>query len=246
MFDCRVGAIAECSPLSSADECVTHASAGIATFDRSIRNAMSSDGVRSPESHRLTTPGVTPIAVANSNCDHSSFFSRARRRSAAVSTSPMANVLTNVNALSTVNVNDGRCDAPVSVVSWQHERVGRPTFAENLQAFLVANRMSPAELARRLGVTGGAVSRWQSKGHLPNAQDFMAIAKVLGVDPWVLIGSSFTEPLPPSDVPPPGRRPKTALDRALEPTPRQITQPASTLERESPPSHRRRGKPRAP
>lgn len=186
---------------------MTHAAAGIATFDRSIRNAISRDGVLSPESHRLTTPGFTPIAVASSSWDHSSFLSRARSCSAAGIASAMANVLTGDNLLSSVK-RAGVCHP--TVAAWQHGPVAKPTFRENLDTFMTAAGISGAELAARVRVDPGAVSRWLSKGHLPNAQDFLAVARVLGVDPWILVGSSFKEPGPPRKVAPPGRRPKDA------------------------------------
>lgn len=195
-----------CGPESSTSACVIHASAGIPILLRSMRKAISREGVRSPESQRLTTPGLTPIAVARSSCDHSSFFSRARNCSAAGTRSAMGNLLRADNELSSVNATPGELG---HVVSWQHGVV--KTFREKLQEFLDAGDVKQAELAARVRVDPGAVSRWLSKGHLPSAQDFLAICRVFGVtDPWVLAGSSFVEPDPPRKVARPGRRPKDA------------------------------------
>ncbi len=60
-----------------------------------------------------------------------------------------------------------------------------------------------AELARRLGASPAAVSRWLSGERTPDGQALLAMARVLSTDPWTLLGSSFTEPLPPA---PPARR----------------------------------------
>ncbi len=208
------GVTARCSPDSSALACVNHASAGIATFDRSRRNAMSRDGVRSPESQRLTTPGLTPRAVARSSWDHSSFVSRARSCSAAVRiVSAMSNLLTTDNYLSSVNVTH---PPQGTIAAWQHASV-KP-FREKLRDYMDAAEMNQAELAYRVRVTEGVVSRtWLKKGKLPNVQQFLAIVKVLNIaDPWALIGSSFEEPKPQRKVAPPGRRPKDATLATLE------------------------------
>jgi transcriptional regulator with XRE-family HTH domain len=80
----------------------------------------------------------------------------------------------------------------------------KPSFGENLQAFMKANGVNGAELARRLGVKGSTVTRWRN-GRVPGAAELLAIAKVLGVEPVVLLGSDYVEPLPAEPPPPRGR-----------------------------------------
>ncbi len=175
---------------------------------------MSRDGVLSPESHRLTTPGFTPRAFAKSIWDHSSFVRRARRRSAAGIDSAMHDVLTNDNYLSSATVA-GLPSAPVA--SWQNgDGMSRPTFAQMLGSLSRAKRVNQSELAYRVGVDRGVVSRWCDGSRLPSGQDLLAICKVLGVtDPWVLMGASFVEPKGPREgVARPGRRPKATQRKA--------------------------------
>lgn len=216
----RGTSMAGCSPDSSTAACVTHAFAGIATFERSILKAISSEGFRSPESHRLTTPGFTPRATARSAWDHSSFSSRARNCSAAEIESAMAKLLTADNYLSIVKCTERRTSA---VATWQDGPVAKPSFRENLKTFIEASGLSQAEVAARVRVTGGALSRWLKKvnGPLPGAQHFLALARVLGVDPWMLVGSSFEEPAGAREVAPPGRRRKdAAIERGFTLTPK--------------------------
>lgn len=87
----------------------------------------------------------------------------------------------------------------------------RPTFAENLESLMRTHDVNQPELARRVGVSVPAVSRWLSTGRIPGGQDLLAIARVLAIDPWVLMGASFTEPLPAQPLPKRGRRPASTL-----------------------------------
>lgn len=110
-------------------------------------------------------------------------------------------------------------DRPKAAAVWQHGAMQRPGFKENLRHLMDSRGVNGAELAARVRVDPGAVSRWRSDGHLPSAQDFLAIARVLEVDPWLLIGSSFREPDPPRQVAHPGRRKKDAIvSKALNPS----------------------------
>jgi transcriptional regulator with XRE-family HTH domain len=57
--------------------------------------------------------------------------------------------------------------------------------------------ISGAELARRIDVSPAAVSRWLSGERTPDGPSLLKISRVLATDPWVLLGSTFIEPLPP-------------------------------------------------
>lgn len=144
----------------------------------------------------------------------------------------MSNVLTRDNYLSTVN----HTIAPQrDVAAWQHRDVTLPSFRENLKSYMGSNGVNGNELAARIRVTAGAVSRWLKIGRVPSGQDLLAIARVLKVDPFTLVGSSFREPDPPrADVSPPGRRPKVkpsedAVEVALRPLPRRPKPPPALI-----------------
>ena len=69
--------------------------------------------------------------------------------------------------------------------------------------------MLKADVARRIGVSPSTLTRWTTEGREVSGQHILALAKVLGVDPWVLMGSSYTEPAP-AVAPPKRGRPVTA------------------------------------
>ena len=82
----------------------TQIDAGNATSLRSMANAMSSDGVRSPDNHRLTFAGDAPTADASSSCVHPRTRSRDRNCSGAQALgSPMSQLFPIGNRLSTGN-----------------------------------------------------------------------------------------------------------------------------------------------
>lgn len=59
--------------------------------------------------------------------------------------------------------------------------------AENLRAYFQPNRMSQAEIAKRLGVTQQAVSSWVSGRTRPPAHHRKALQQLVGVaeDDWL-------------------------------------------------------------
>lgn len=87
------------------------------------------------------------------------------------------------------------------------------------------NRVSKAEIARRVRVSASTVTRWTDEDARDengepivrklSAQDLLALARVVGVDPYTLMGASFEEPEPPTEQPRRGRPPKAATLAAI-------------------------------
>ncbi len=87
--------------------------------------------------------------------------------------------------------------------------VARPSFAEVLRSTMKNHDVRQSELAWRLKVSPAAVSRWLSKERFPQALELLAIARVLEIDPFVLVGSDFVEPRDARPAPTRGRPPIT-------------------------------------
>src|SRR5690606_36623790 len=114
------------------------------------------------------------------------------------------------------------------VATWQPEGVKRPKFGPNLKQNLDMRGISPAELARWLQVNPSAVSRWITKGTIPEAPYLVAAAKVLRVDPEDLLGDDALEPLPARPPPPRGRPPR---EKARDASPKANGPPVPPLRR---------------
>ncbi len=115
----------------------------------------------------------------------------------------------NGNALSTGNASEtshGR------VAAWQRGVVARPTFAENLRSQMKTYGLTQTALGKRVRVKTSTVNRWLG-GRIPGGQDLLAVARVLEIGPYDLLGSSFKEPLPEQAEPKRGR-PKA--DRSVD------------------------------
>lgn len=71
------------------------------------------------------------------------------------------------------------------------------TFTERLKTAMAARKISQSELARRLGVTRGAVHLWcNSTTKELSAPNALKIAKVLQINPyWLVFGEGSMEPL---------------------------------------------------
>jgi transcriptional regulator with XRE-family HTH domain len=95
--------------------------------------------------------------------------------------------------------------------------VSRRDFGQNLLAMMEANGLNKADVARRIGVSPSTMTRWTSEGREVSGQHLLALAAVLGVEPRVLLGSSFVEPTAPVASPKRGR-PISAktVDEALD------------------------------
>lgn len=96
----------------------------------------------------------------------------------------------------------------------------RRTFEANLKRAIDMSPMNKAEVARRVGVVASTLTRWtdSNEGRDISAQHLLSLSRVLGVDPWVLFGSTFAEPLPPAPAPRRGRPPvkREEMDAGLE------------------------------
>lgn len=94
------------------------------------------------------------------------------------------------------------------------EPMRAPPFEENLLALIKANGLTKADVARRAKVSPASLTRWTDPKETRDisAQDLLSLARVLGVDPYVLMGSSFEEPDPAAPPPRRGRPPVSASD----------------------------------
>ena len=180
-----------------------------------ILKAISSDGTRSPESHRLTTAPDTPIATARSSCVQPNTFRRTRRRSDVLGgDSAMSELLPNGNSLSSGNTTN---ELSPYVAKWQRGGVaGKKTFRETLSALLKSHELktgaNQAEVARQLDVAPSTVSRWASGEREPSGIELCRLAKLLDVRPEALLGSDYTDPHP--QAPPKRRGPRPKSERA--------------------------------
>jgi transcriptional regulator with XRE-family HTH domain len=87
-----------------------------------------------------------------------------------------------------------------------------PAFAARLVEWMARRGMRPGELARRLGVIPGTVSRWR-KGECPDDLRYPEIAAALRIDlEWLKTGAGVPEPEDQSPRQGPGRR---ASDKRL-------------------------------
>lgn len=117
---------------------------------------------------------------------------------------------------------------------WQY--AGVPSgFADILESMIEVNRTTKAEVARRLGVAPSTLTRWTNEPRNVSAQNLLALARILGVDPYVLMGTSFEEPGPAKEQPRRGRPPRAqALATALNVPARAVSLSAPKAPRPSP------------
>ncbi len=115
----------------------------------------------------------------------------------------MPPLLPNGNQLSSGNEITG----PTSgVVTWQRDEV-LPSFQENLKAKMKMRGLNQPGLAKRIGVAPGTVNRWL-KDRIPGGLELLRLARVLDVDPFELVGSSYVEPCAAEESPRVGRPPR--------------------------------------
>lgn len=69
-----------------------------------------------------------------------------------------------------------------------------PTSTETIAAVLSATKLPDAEVARRVGVTPQAVKGWRDTGRISKHRA-LALARLAGVDPAVLMTDAVAEPL---------------------------------------------------
>lgn len=97
------------------------------------------------------------------------------------------------------------------VAPWQHVGMSEIPFGEVLTRYLHAKHMKASDLARRMGVSDAAVSRWRA-GRVPDTLLLVTLAEVLGITPKELLGADFVPPLPAGAPPRQGRPPRAEPD----------------------------------
>lgn len=219
-----------------------HAATGMPSA-ASIRQAISSEGDRSPESQRLTTGGATPSSSPSRDCVHPFCSMLARSLAAGVTTRvlPMAQALPNGKNLSIGNrakrVRPGD-------VAWQHRAVARETFGQTLARYVGKDKqITQVDVARRLQVSEAAVSRWITLGRVPDTLLLVALADLLGLSPKELLGTNYREPLAADAAPAPrqGRPPRAPdpdmpafMDAVTTAKPKPEAEPAKRTTRPKP------------
>lgn len=157
-----------------------------------MRNAMSSEGVRSPDNQRLTLAGEAPIAPDKSNCVQPSSRRRKRSLSAAPNcSSPMAQFFPIGNNLST-----GKSEkvSHHTVAMWQHARVA---LGENLRHLMAERQIGRQELLKKSGLSPPTLHRYINgdRDTRPSYKHVAKIAEALKVEPQVLLGPPIGTPV---------------------------------------------------
>lgn len=93
----------------------------------------------------------------------------------------------------------------------------KAAFAATLARLIAAAGISPAELARRAGLTDPAVRHYLAGQKVPAVGTLLPLAAALGVTPAALLADWPAAP-PPS--PPPPGRPKPPASRKPKPSPK--------------------------
>ncbi len=93
------------------------------------------------------------------------------------------------------------------VAAWQSQGVSSDPFRTKLKSQMAFHEIDQAEIARRLHVTPATVSRWISGERMPRGIELAALAQLLEVEPWKLLGSDYKAPLPAAEKPRRGRPP---------------------------------------
>ena len=190
---------------------LAQASIGIPSV-ASMREAQAIDGFRRPASQRLTIEGDVPSTSLSFDADQSCSSNRSRSCSRASRDFAMPQALLNSKHLSSSN-------ATAKVLSrgapWQPQRVEKPPFRENLSAALKMASIGQSDLARRVGVDPSQVTRWLSGEREPSGPILLAMSRLFGIDPWVLLGADAVEPRIAEAAPARGRPRKQDLARAL-------------------------------
>ena len=174
-----------------------------------MRTAQAIEGDLSPASHRLTIDGDVPST--SENFEAVQFCSSRRPRScsgAGMRCFAMNQALPEGKNLSTGNRLEV-VHRPVA--AWQHVGMSEIPFGEVLSRYLHAKHMRASDLARRMGVSDAAVSRWRA-GRVPDTLLLVTLAEVLGITPKELLGADFVPPQPAEAPPRQGRPPRAEPD----------------------------------
>lgn len=100
-----------------------------------------------------------------------------------------------------------------AVAPWQHQAVATESFGQILGRYVGKGKaFRQADVARRLGVSDAAVSRWISEGRVPDTLLLVALADLLHMAPKDLLGADYVEPIPAGAAPTPrqGRPPRAS------------------------------------
>ncbi len=101
-------------------------------------------------------------------------------------------VLRDGNSCQLGPVDESYTGLPSARDPWQAGCVS--TFGERLRNARASRHMDQKELARRVGRTGGCLSRWEKQADAPRFSDVERLAEVLGVDPaWLGEGTGSSE-----------------------------------------------------
>ena len=69
------------------------------------------------------------------------------------------------------------------------------TLGEQIRKYRISLRMTQADFARRLGVTGASVSAYETGTRLPSYDNLVKLSNILGVSTDTLLGRSRAGPI---------------------------------------------------